>query len=170
MRRRQFIALTGAGTALALTGCARSFVAEAPPEDGGSADAALTSDAAVATDAGMGAFVIAAGFSVLLDDVSCSGHDHECNVSAGTYATDEPILFNSPGSHSVAFRPSELMQLASGAQLAFATVGPGPGHGHCGMAWRSDLRPAPSVDRVDACAPITPVGMPQGVCILHPAT
>jgi hypothetical protein len=171
MRRRRFIALTGLGTAGVLAGCSRSFTIASIVDDGGvPTDAPLSSDASRTADTGTAAFVIAAAFTVRLNDVSCSGHDHECRVDAGAYDDDTPIEFNAPGSHTVAFRPSELARLAAGAQLPFATVGPGPGHGHCGMAWRADLLPEPSTDRVDSCTTATPAGAPPAVCTQHPAT
>ncbi len=171
MRRRQFMAVTGLGTLGTLAGCARSFTYETTEDAGTASDAALVSDAGLGSpDAASAAFVIATGFSVRLNDTSCSGHDHGCTVQAGAYDDDTPIEFNSPGSHTVAFRPSELVLLASGAQLPFATIGPGPGHGHCGMAWRGDLVPAPSLDRVDTCSVATPADQTPAICTMHPRT
>ena len=167
MQRRKFMALAGGAAVGVLSGCTRSFMLEAPDDGGTADDGALRQDAAPLADAGAAPFVIGAAFTIRLNDVSCSGHDHACIAEAGAFADDAPILFNAPGSHTVAFRPSELMLLAAGAQLPFATVGPGPGHGHCGLAWRMDLVPMPSVERVDDCTVATPPGMPAASCSMH---
>lgn len=169
MRRRRFLETMAVGTLGAISGCASAVTRTddtgpaphdaAPPGH----DAALLADAAPTIDAGAAAFVITQAFVVMLNDTSCSGHDHECGVEPAVYADDTPVSFNGPGSHQVDFRPSELVMLAAGAMLPFATVGPGPGHGHCGMAWRTEIAP-PSHTRVDACTTATPAGMTPGTC------
>lgn len=171
MRRRFFMQTMAVGALGAASGCAtvttRSDDAAPAPGDAGPSghDATLVADASV-TDAGATRFVVRTAFALLLSDTSCSGHDHECWVEAASHADDTAISFNGAGSHQVDFRPSELMMLEAGAMLPFATVGPGPGHGHCGMAWRMDLAP-PTRTRVDACDTATPVGMTPGVCLMH---
>jgi hypothetical protein len=174
MRRRFFMQTMAVGALGAASGCATAVTRI---DDGGPGpsdaappghDAALVAvDAAPAIDASRATFVVRTAFSVLLSDTSCSGHDHECDVAPASYADDTPISFNGPGSHQVDFRPSELMMLEAGAMLPFATVGPGPGHGHCGMAWRTEIAP-PTRMRVDACTTATPDGMTRAVCSLHP--
>ena len=71
------------------------------------------------------------------------------------------------GSHLVQFRPSELVRLERGEQLPFATSGAGPGHGHCGLAWRDGLF-SPSRDRVDACEILPPGSGPMAICEARP--
>lgn len=167
MRRRTFLELTGLGTLGAIAGCAE---ARTLPVDGGAvpeSDAAAASDAAVAPDttARRTAFVVAA-FEVLLNDPSCSGHDHGFSVDAATYMDDTPVEFLG-GSHLVAFRPSELLRMAGGEQLPFSTIGPGPGHGHCGIAFKLGAF-LPSRDRVDACTTMSPPDGAQAVCEIRP--
>lgn len=186
MRRRTFIEITGLGClGSAIAGCAGVTTRPVPEPDAGAvesdaaasppSDAAMAHDAMVLTadpDSGMPtgdagtALVMLTAFTVILNDTSCSGHDHECWVAAGMYADDTPLVFNGPGSHQVAFRPSELWRLQNGEQVPFATNGTGPGHGHCGLAFREGLG-VPSRDRVDTCDVLPPESGPPGVCILH---
>lgn len=173
MRRRTFLHLSGIGALGALAGCAeaRTLVTDAGPTS--EADATPTPDApprspdaASAPDAGAGPFVITTVISVFLNDPSCSGHDHGFSVSPGTFDDDTPLSFLG-GSHLVAFRPSELLRIAAGEQLPFATIGPGPGHGHCGLAWLAGLY-TPSRDRIDACTPMSPAEAPPALCEIRP--
>ena len=185
MRRRTFMEMAGlgalgsiAGGALA-SGCAESVTAEATT-DAGSAPAidarpmgdtlVQVPDAAnLTTDAGAGLYVVTNEFEVLLSDVSCSGHDHGCVVEPALYTDDTPVPFLG-GSHLVLFRPSELVRLQNGEQIPFATSGPGPDHGHCGIAIRADL-PPPTRDRMDSChiLPPTPATDPMAICLLRPS-
>lgn len=164
MKRRKFLELGGVGgLALFGGGCAMSRLAdpdagagdangdgEDPTHDGAMlvADGGVTGvDASAA-----GAFVIHESFSVLLNDSSCSHHSHGVSVAATAYADDTPVHF-SGGSHELAFLPSELVRLERGERIPFATIGAGPGHGHCGTAWRTEVGPEER-DRVDVCQPL----------------
>jgi hypothetical protein len=173
MRRRRFVETMMVGGLGLAAGCAESRTAEldagAPPTDARPPghDATLVAIDGSVTDAASAMFAVAAGFTIMLNDTSCSGHDHDCWVEPTAWADDTPVTFNGPGSHMVAFRPSELVRLAAGEVLPFATSGPGPGHGHCGLAWRTELMPA-SRTRVDQCTTATPAGMTPGVCTMHP--
>lgn len=176
MDRRTFLHLSGLGALGALAGCAESTTrasdsglaeADARIDDAHVADAlAQVPDGGhVALDAGSAVFVLSS-FSVMLNDSSCSGHDHGLTVSAGTYLDDSPIDFLG-GSHLVRLRPSELVRLERGEQVPFATSGPGPGHGHCGLAWREGLF-EPSRDRIDACEILPPESGPLATCVERP--
>lgn len=101
-------------------------------------------------DAGLGPpFSIRESFTVILNDSTCSKHTHTAFVEAGTYAEDREVHFLG-GSHALVFRVSELLRLERGERIPFSTVGPGPNHGHCGTAWRSEVGP-PEPDRPDQC-------------------
>jgi hypothetical protein len=159
MQRRRFLALSGLGTLGAMVGgCAE---ARTLPIDAGAIDDAAPPE----RDAGpttSDAVTIAAGFTVMLNDPSCSGHDHECEVAAGTYTSAMLPMFLG-GSHLVVFSVDDLARLDRGEQIPFATSGPGPGHGHCGLAWKDGLY-EPSRTRVDACTTHAPAGTPMAVC------
>ncbi|MFO0728884.1 MAG: hypothetical protein U1E65_34210 [Myxococcota bacterium] len=88
-------------------------------------------------DAGLSPLTIRSAFYVVLNDTACSRHSHQLQVSPGTWTEDVELRFLG-GSHEVRFRISELMRLEASELLPFATVGNGPGHGHCGTAWRQD--------------------------------
>lgn len=162
MDRRRFLELTGlAAAGLFHAACASSVTPEPLLEDDASPtppDAARDAmrvdarvDAPIARDVIPAAFVIREAFTVLLNDTSCSGHDHIIAVSPAEYVDDTPVHFLG-GSHLLAFRPSELQQFERGERLPFATIGPGPGHGHCGVAWRTSVGPSEPT-RVDVCHP-----------------
>jgi hypothetical protein len=153
MNRRRFLEITGlAAAAAAVQACAASVygIADGPPDgaiDGATDDAprgdsgppsadARTDTAADAT----AALVVATAFTVILEDTSCSGHNHSIRVEARAYGADELVPYLS-GSHLLKFSSRELAQLAAGERIPFSTVGPGPGHGHCGSAWRRELGP-----------------------------
>lgn len=125
----------------------------APPEDAAPADAPplvdAAADARLPPDAGGPGVVIAEGFRVLLNDTSCSGHDHWLTVAAGTYPAGVPVHYLG-GSHDVALDPTELKALERGERIPFATGGNEQGHGHCGLAWRGTATAADRA-RVDAC-------------------
>jgi hypothetical protein len=91
-------------------------------------------------DAGLAAVTIGEQFLVHLNDSTCSHHHHGCYVKAGTYEVGVPVRYLG-GSHEVTFLPEELEQLKNNQRIPFSTTGPGPGHGHCGMAWRKDAFP-----------------------------
>ncbi|MFO0712908.1 MAG: hypothetical protein U0353_23845 [Sandaracinus sp.] len=153
MHRRTFLIRSSATAAALLAGCSSVHSPEGdagPAEhDGGTLfpDASrLGADAAVST-----ALAIAAPFRVLLNDPSCSHNGHDCYVEAGTWNEDVEISFLG-GSHEVRFWVSELVRLERGERIPFATVGPGPGHGHCGHAWRSEVGPFDD-STPDRCAP-----------------
>jgi hypothetical protein len=175
MRRRRFLETMAVGALGAATGCATSVTRA--PDDGGATtiandapighDATLTAVDAAPVDVDTSVFVITSAFLVQLHDTSCSGHDHDCLVEPASYADDAPVSFNGPGSHQVAFRPSELVRLQAGESLPFATIGPGPGHGHCGLAWRGDA-PSPARGQLDACDIATPAGMTPAICAVRP--
>jgi hypothetical protein len=157
MNRRRFLETSGVGSlALFANACAMSRVAD---RDGGDAGepahdgAILVSDGApFLIDANdPSAIVVAAGFSVLLNDSSCSHHSHGVDVAAGAYAPDVAVHFLG-GSHELVFLGSELALLERGERIPFATIGPGPGHGHCGTAWRTEVGPEER-DRIDVCQP-----------------
>jgi hypothetical protein len=106
--------------------------------------------------------VIGERFTVLLSDTSCSGHDHQLTVLAGTYPPGVLVHYLG-GSHDVALDPTELKALERGARIPFATGGTESGHGHCGMAWRTSVGPAER-GRVDACV----LRSATSVCIRRP--
>lgn len=186
MRRRTFLEISGlAWIGGTLAGCAESTTRLSVSDDAatGATDAAMPApdvgpahdaavlvaepDAGSPTDDASTALYVLTTFTVVLNDTSCSGHDHECIVSAGMYADDTPLAFNGAGSHRVVFRPSELLRIQNGEQIPFATSGPGPNHGHCGLAFREGLYVA-SRDRVDTCQVLAPPSGPRAVCGLHP--
>ena len=161
MNRRSFLELLGfSGVAALASGCSVT-VGQSPEDDGGDApndalpdaptDGARLADAGLRPppDAGGDGVVIAQDFDVLLNDTSCSGHDHGLRVRAGTYPPGVAVHYLG-GSHDVALDPSELKLLERGARLPFATGGDEQGHGHCGLAWRTSVGPAER-GRVDAC-------------------
>lgn len=174
MRRRTFLIHTAATAAL-FGGCssAHSFpsnddaggrasddAAGDAASDGGLPDAApsvhdggpLFADASSFRDAALGgALVVSAPFRVLLNDTTCSHNGHTCFVEPGSWDDDVEISFLG-GSHELRFRVSELMQLEAGERIPFATTGAGPGHGHCGMAWREEVGPFDDT-RADVCTP-----------------
>jgi hypothetical protein len=174
MRRRTFLETAGLGVmgsmvggALA-SGCAESSTIETADAASAMGDTLVQLDAANAIDAPGAAYVVQSAFSVMLNDSSCSGHDHGCDVVPMAYADDSPVSFLG-GSHLVQFRPSELVRLERGEMLAFATNGPGPGHGHCGMAFRVEIA-QPSRTRMDGCHILPPESGPMAICELHPST
>lgn len=139
MNRRTFLIHTGAVTTALLAGCSAAHVegGDASAHDGGT----LYPDAPPQLDAALpGALVIAAPFRVLLNDSRCSHNGHDCRVEAGAWEHDVEISFLG-GSHEVRFWVSELLLLQAGERIPFATVGAGPGHGHCGTAWREEVGP-----------------------------
>lgn len=163
MNRRRFLealAALGAGAALARCG---AMVSPARDDDGGtprdatSPDASLRdatpSDARVERDASLadaapdrpppavvtGDMVeILVAMSVLLEDVSCSGHNHGFSVSPRRVRRDEILAFLD-GSHRVEFSGDELARIARGERVPFATTGNSAGHGHCGLAFLPSL-------------------------------
>jgi hypothetical protein len=154
MNRRRFLEITGlAAAAAAVQACAASVygIADGPPDGAtdGATDGAPRSDArppspdartdGAAVDA-TAAFVVATAFTVILEDTSCSGHNHSIRVEPRGYGADEIVEYLS-GSHLLQFSTRELAQLAAGQRIPFSTIGPGPGHGHCGSAWRRELGP-----------------------------
>lgn len=150
MRRRTFLIHTGAAAALFSTGCSVAHLpdGDASTHDGGT----LRPDAPAPSDAGVpGALVIASAFRVLLNDPSCSHNGHDCRVEPGRWESDVEVRFLG-GSHEVRFRVSELVRLEAGERIPFATVGPGPGHGHCGTAWREEVGPFDDTLE-DVCTP-----------------
>lgn len=164
MNRRSFLELLGFCGVAALTPGCPVTVGQSPDDDGGAPDDALPdappdapTDGARLADAGLrpppdaggDGVVIAQDFDVLLNDTSCSGHDHVLTVRAGTYPPGVAVHYLG-GSHDVALDPSELKLLERGARLPFATGGDERGHGHCGLAWRRSVGPAER-GRVDAC-------------------
>lgn len=189
MQRRSFLSLLGLTTLGAtLSACAATIDgSEAPdggPDDAPPApDAHATPDAVAAVDviplvdvtpradvdAGArvdvdspsGAVVISETFDVVLNDSTCSGHAHALTVIARTYPEGVPVRYLG-GSHLVELLPSELVLLERGARLPYATVGQGPGHGHCGTAWRSSVGPA-EPHRPDACE----LRNTTATCVLH---
>ena len=168
MDRRTFLQLTGLGALGAIAGCAESTTraSDAGPTTG-DALVQVPDTGNAAPDAGS-AMLVLSSFRVVLNDPSCSGHDHGLVVEAGAYVDDTPVAFLG-GSHLVRFRPSELAQLERGEQIPFATSGPGPGHGHCGLAWRDDAPYEPSRTRVDACEILpSPDGGPLAACEARP--
>jgi hypothetical protein len=175
MQRRTFLSFLGLTTLGAtLSACAATIDGSEAPDGGpddDAPDAHATTDAAVAVDviprvdviplvdaeadarvavdSTSGAVVISETFEVVLNDSTCSGHSHSLTVIARTYPEGVPVRYLG-GSHLVTLMPSELVLLARGARLPYATVGQGPGHGHCGTAWRSSVGPA-EPHRPDAC-------------------
>lgn len=142
MNRRSFLKLTGAS--VLFYGCEGGTepLASIPIEDGGT----LVQDAgaidsgvldAGAIDAGV-AIVVAEGFDVVLNDTLCSRHSHAAHVDAGEYPPNQEVRYLG-GSHELIFTGLEIAQLQNGERIPFATVGGGPGHGHCGMAWRREV-------------------------------
>lgn len=176
MERRSFLSLLGlAGLGTLFTACAVTVDGSEPADDASApTDGASTADAPrvpltdaaadtrVAVDTAAGGVVIAESFEVILNDSTCSGHSHSLVVHAGTYP-DGVLVRYLGGSHLVALLPSELALLERGARLPFATVGNGPGHGHCGTAWRTSVGPE-EPHRPDACA----LHNTTAVCSLHP--
>lgn len=121
-------------------------VTDAVLVDAGTIDAATVDAGASVEDV-----VVAAGFSVVLYDPTCSRHEHVLRVVPRTYAAGTTTRYLG-GSHTVELRPDEIARLEAGEALAFATVGDGPIHGHCGLAYRADRVP-PDRPRELACVP-----------------
>ena len=139
MNRRTFLLHTSATAMAIFSGCSAAHVTEgdASAHDGGT----LYPDASAQVDAVVpGALVISAPFRVLLNDSRCAHNGHDCRVEAGAWERDVEISFLG-GSHEVRFWVSELVRLQAGERIPFATMGPGPGHGHCGTAWREEVGP-----------------------------
>lgn len=175
MNRRYFLKLSVASSSFALLGaCEAGTEGLAEPASGDAGvsahdGAVLYQDAGTAAldaspateadaglldageaDAGLGPpFIIREPFTVILNDSTCSKHTHTAFVEAGTYAEDQALHFLG-GSHALVFLVSELLRLERGERIPFATVGPGPNHGHCGTAWRTEVGP-PEPDRPDQC-------------------
>lgn len=145
------MAFLGVGVAAAMAACGVSVQGE---EDGGAGDAGdgdagegmLVSAIPAVVVGAAGRVTIRRSFDVLLEDRACAGHAHGLRVLAGSYDRDTPVEYLG-GSHLVRLRPSELVRLEAGEVLPFATVGPGPGHGHCGRAVRAEMRPRLPADR-----------------------
>jgi hypothetical protein len=148
MNRRRFLEITGlAAAAAAVQACAASVYGIADGPADGATDGATDGDSRPPSDAqrdgaadATAAFVVATAFAVILEDTSCSGHNHSIRVEARAYGADEIVSY-SGGSHLLQFSTRELSQLAAGERIPFSTIGPGPGHGHCGSAWRRELGP-----------------------------
>jgi hypothetical protein len=119
----------------------------AAPLDGG---VLLDAGDVVEGDAGV-AVVVEAPFSVRLYDPTCSQHEHGLTVAARAYAAGAVTRFGG-GSHAVELSTDEIARLAAGEVLPFATVGDGPNHGHCGLAFRADREPRELPAEV-ACVP-----------------
>ncbi len=154
MHRRTFLFHGTLGSAALLAGCSSVHVPGDPiPDAGATHDGSpLLADAASFRDAALGgALVITAPFEVLLNDTTCSHNGHTCFVEQGSWDDDVEISFLG-GSHEVRFFVSELVLLQAGERIPFATVGPGPGHAHCGTAWRREVGPFDDT-LVDACEP-----------------
>ncbi|MFO0650061.1 MAG: hypothetical protein U0326_27820 [Polyangiales bacterium] len=179
MERRSFLSLLGlAGVGTLFTACAVT-VDGSESADGGADDATAptdraptsdtpvvplvdaAADARVAVETTAGGVVIAETFEVLLNDSTCSGHSHSLTVLAGTYP-DGVLVRYLGGSHLVTLLPSELSLLERGARLPFATAGNGPGHGHCGTAWRTSVGPE-EPHRPDVCE----LHNTTAACVLH---
>jgi hypothetical protein len=133
MERRTFLKLAGA-LAVPIFGCEAEteplierepLRADAGFMDGGEVDAGFV-------------LTVRESFGVVLNDTSCSGHSHWLLVEAGDYSGGSPVSYLG-GSHEVVFTPSELAMLERGERIPFATIGDGPGHGHCGTAWRESV-------------------------------
>jgi hypothetical protein len=157
MNRRRFLsAIAAVGAGAALTRCG-AMVSPASDDGGASLDAptpdAPTADVRaprdvptvdVATDRPPPAVVngemveILVSMSVQLEDVSCSGHNHWFTVGPRRVRRDERVRFLG-GSHLVEFSGEELARIAARERVAFATIGDGPGHGHCGLAFVREL-------------------------------
>lgn len=164
MDRRTFLKLSGS-TVFFAWGCEAEtdpLSSDPDPVDGGTlypdarardAGIEIPLDAgfvdAEAIDAGA-AFVIREAFNVHLNDTTCSHHSHGCSVRPAMYLEDTEVHFLG-GSHEVVFWASELVRLQNSELVPFATVGAGPGHGHCGMAWRTSVGPEDRT-RMDVCA------------------
>ena len=154
MHRRTFLFHGTAAAAALLAGCSR---AHSPEPDGARPDAGAThdggplfADATSFRDAALGgALVITAPFRVLLNDTRCSHNGHTCFVEPGSWDEDEEISFLG-GSPEVRFWVSELVLLQAGERIPFATMGAGPGHGHCGTAWREEVGPFDDT-RIERC-------------------
>lgn len=152
MNRRTFLLGSGGTAGALLVGCSAAH--DLPGDAGSSAHdgGPLRPDAPPLRDATLGgALVVTSAFLVYLNDPSCSHNGHTVHVEPGAWDDDVEVSFLG-GSHEVRFRVSELVALEGGARLPFATVGPGPGHGHCGTAWRSEVGPFDDT-LVDRCAP-----------------
>ena len=105
-------------------------------------------------DAGHGVH-IGEKFMVHLNDANCSAHHHGAAVAAGTYGLEEIVQYLG-GSHAVSFTGAQLGLLARGARIPYSTGNAiDGGHGHCGLAWRSDVARPDSELRVD-CSAIEP--------------
>lgn len=146
MNRRDFLELT-TGAALGWM-----FTAACEAETGPLGQVPDEGDGGLVEDAGEPEeFVIREPFAVILNDPSCSGHVHGISVEAATFTEDTPIHYLGD-SHELVFYASELMQLERGEKIPFATIGDGPGHGHCGHAWRVEVGP-PDMSLIDMCTP-----------------
>jgi hypothetical protein len=119
----------------------------AAPLDGG---VLLDAGDVVEGDAGV-AVVVEAPFSVRLYDPTCSQHEHGLTVAARAYAPGAVTRYLG-GSHTVELSADEIARLAAGEVLPFASVGDGPNHGHCGLAFRADREPRELPAEV-ACVP-----------------
>lgn len=163
VNRRDFLKLTGVGAAgFAAWGCETDTIT-LEPVDGGAMEQAPQPEPRPEVDAGMGrdastidagppTYTIHGAFVVILNDSTCSRHTHSANVSAAVYVDDTPVHFLG-GSHELVFKPSELVTLQEGAKIPFATIGEGPGHGHCGTAWRESVGPPdPDPNHQISCA------------------
>jgi hypothetical protein len=156
MNRRTFLLRSSAATGALLVGCsaAHDLPGDAGPTHDSSAPdgGPLFPDAPPLRDAAIGgALVIETAFVVFLNDPSCSHHGHTVHVEAGAWDDDAEVSFLG-GSHEVRFWVHELLALQAGERLPFATMGNGPGHGHCGTAWRREVGPFDGT-LVDHCTP-----------------
>lgn len=155
MDRRSFLdILRLAALAAFAPGCALTVAPAQAPDDAAPPEDApplvdAAADARLPPDASGPGVVIAESFRVVLNDNSCSGHDHTLTVEAGTYPAGVPVHYLG-GSHDVALDPAELKALERGERIPFATGGDEQGHGHCGLAWRGTATAADRA-RVDAC-------------------
>lgn len=147
MNRRQMLKLFGVVAAQSIWGCEKETVGLVYEQDEPEAD---TEPAEELPSEG---YAILEKFVVILNDPSCSRHTHVLLVDPASYEDDTPISYLG-GSHEVLMRPSELVDLAAGAKLPFATVGDGPGHGHCGTAWRESIHGGANPNLTDACVPL----------------
>lgn len=143
---------------------------DAPTQDALAADARAPRDGStvdVTTDRPPPAVVtgemveILVSMSVLLEDVSCSGHNHGFSVGPRRVRRDEVLVFLD-GSHRVEFTGDELARIARGERVPFATTGDSPGHGHCGLAFLPSLG-ATTPRPVAQCRPRNPVA----ICVLQ---
>jgi hypothetical protein len=161
MRRRTFLKLSLALPLLEACEAGTERLGRAPDPDSGSAASNDAGgplfqdggppDAGVVDSGAPPIFEISQPFDVLLNDSTCSKHSHWVSVEAAVYTEDTPVHFLG-GSHELIFLASELVLLEQGNRIPFATIGPGPGHGHCGTAWRMEVGPE-EPNRPDQCQP-----------------